>query len=122
MLRVCNCVGGTESCTIHVAFLVPPCMRIDLNIKCDYYMLVDSFNEFNAFTMLCFLFHMCTHSCPTSAGTKQLIEEGKVTAIEIPKGKSELGLSYCWCEDVVRHLLTVPDLQGGWGTPRNISF
>ena len=70
---------------------------------------------------------MCTRSCPTSAGTKQLIEEGKVTAIEIPKGKSELGLSYCWCEDVVRHLL-YPDYKDEGGhsrtplirTPRNI--
>ena len=43
--------------------------------------------------------HTCTHT--TTAGTKQPIEEGKVTVIEIPKGKSELGLSYCWCDDVV---------------------
>ena len=43
-----------------------------------------------------------------TAGTKLPIEEGKVTTIEIPKGKRELGLSYCWCEDVVSlHTLTL---------------
>lgn len=72
----------------------------------------------NPLTMLCFLIHMCTRSCPTSAGTKQLIEEGKVTAIEIPKGKSELGLSYCWCEDVVRHLVyLITKMKGGTVEP-----
>ena len=50
------------------------------------------------------LTHSHTHSL--TAGTKQPIEEGKVTTVEIPKGKSELGLSYCWCEDVVRAAIT----------------
>jgi C-terminal processing protease CtpA/Prc len=49
----------------------------------------------------------CSHGSDLdpNTGTKQPIEEGKVTTIEIPKGKSELGLSYCWCDDVGGGLL-----------------